>query len=535
MAEKADRIADVTNEIMFVGSMYAKPDLFVEYGLYIRSRFDFSDEATRFFYDNLEIIYKTRSEAPTRSTIMAYYAEDNERLAEFTRYGGIKLIETWVNLAQPEDIAHTYDILKKYSLLREYQKNGFDVTKIMEHPNFQKLRAGDIYRLIRSQADRIHTIILTNQESVVLNSDMEKLVNGCLETPDMGIPMPFPILSDLFRGIKLKTMFCTGMLSNAGKSRFMFRLLAWVALVHKQKVCVLLNEMTVERMKLCLLTTVINNDEFKQLHGVDITKREKELALGLYRDVNGDYIYRHKDDQGNVIEPMDAFIKRLKGHSEEYNNVIEVAEWIEKQTDGLIYAKDISNGYDDKTLEIEIRKARMVHGIDYFFYDTLKQETKLLSEWSALKATTTRLVELTRELKCFIYASIQLTDDTNFIKPDELVSSNIAASKQLKHVVDNLILCKEIAESEKSHYRYIEANKDFGADVEKELLPNKRYYIFNVDKNRDGGRKKIVYEINLDLNTWVECGELKRMPPQSKTKSDKADKTDKKTDKFDKK
>ncbi len=512
----ADKIADVTNEILFVGSMYAKPDLFVEYGLYIRSQYDFSDEATRFFYDNLEIIYKTRSEAPTRSTIIAYYSEDNERLSKFTRYGGMKLIENWINLSQPEDIQHTYDILKKYSLLREYQRNGFDVSKIMAHPSFQKFKANDIYRLIRGQADRIHTIILTNQEAVVLNSDMQKLVTNCLETPDMGIQMPFPLLSDLFRGIKLKTMFCTGMLSNAGKSRFMFRLLACLALVHKQKVCVLLNEMTVERMKLCLLTTVINNDEFKELHGVDIQKREKELALGLYRDLKGDYIYRLKDDKGNVTESLPDYMKRLRGQSEEFNKVMQVAEWVEQQTDGLIYAKDISNGYDDKTLEFEIRKANMVHGVEYFFYDTLKQETKLLSEWSALKATTTRLTELTRELKCFIYASIQLTDDTNFIKPDELVSSNIAASKQLKHVVDNLILCKEIAEHEKPHYRYIEANKDFGASVEKELLPDKRYYIFNVDKNRDGARKKIIYEINLDLNTWTECGELKRMPPQKK-------------------
>ena len=513
MADKVDRIADVTNEILFVGSMYAKPDLFVEYGLYVRSQYDFSDEATRFFYDNLEIVYKTRSEAPTRSILIAYYSEDNERLAEFTRYGGMKLIETWINLAQPEDIVHTYDVLKKYALLREYQRNGFNVEKIMEHPEFQKFKANDIYRLIRGQADRIHTIILTHQEAVVLNTNMEQLVTNCLETPDMGIQMPFPILSDLFRGIKLKTMFCTGMLSNAGKSRFMFRLIAWVALVHKTKVCVLLNEMTIERMKLCLLTTVINNDEFKKLHGVDIQKREKEPALGLYHDKKGELIYRKKDNQGNVIEPLDEFMNRLRVNSEEYNNVLKVAQWIEKQTEGLIFAKDISNGYDDKTLEFEIRKAHLIHGTEYFFYDTLKQETRLLSEWSALKATTTRLVELTRELKCFIYASIQLTDDTNFIKPDELVSSNIAASKQLKHVVDNLILCKEIAESEKQHYRFIQSDPDYGENVECELQPKKRYYIFNVDKNRDGDRKKIVYEINLDLNTWKECGELRRMKP----------------------
>ena len=44
--------------------------------------------------------------------------------------------------------------------------------------------------------------------------------------------------------------------SNAGKSRFTINLAAYVAFVHKKKVLVISNEMSEEKMKLCLITTI---------------------------------------------------------------------------------------------------------------------------------------------------------------------------------------------------------------------------------------------------------------------------------------
>ena len=269
----SDNIANVTNEILIVGCIYKQPDLLIEYGAYIRSKYDFSDEATKFFYDNAENMYYHHTQTFNKTTINTYFASDTSKLNLFKKFGGFKTISNWIDLAVIEDMDKTFDVLKKYSLLREYQRQGFNVDKIIEHKRFDTFNALDIYRMVRGMADRVHTVILTNQESEILNTNITSMVNEHLLVPDMGIYLPFPILNDLFRGIKYKTMTCVGMLSNAGKSRFMFRILANVALVKKQKVGVLLNEMTIERMRLCLLVTVINNDEFKELHGVNITKK----------------------------------------------------------------------------------------------------------------------------------------------------------------------------------------------------------------------------------------------------------------------
>ena len=42
----------------------------------------------------------------------------------------------------------------------------------------------------------------------------------------------------------------------------------------------------------------------------------------------------------------------------------------------------------------------------------------------------------------------------------------------------------------------------------KDLDIKKRYYCGCVDKNRFGRRTKLLFELDLDLNTWTELGEL---------------------------
>ena len=59
-------------------------------------------------------------------------------------------------------------------------------------------------------------------------------------------------------------------------------------------------------------------------------------------------------------------------------------------------------------------------------YDTFKNDLSTTGDWAAMKVTATKLTELAKQLDMFGYLSIQLTDDANFIKPDELTSSNIA-------------------------------------------------------------------------------------------------------------
>ena len=267
--------------------------------------------------------------------------------------------------------------------------------------------------------------------------------------------------------------------------------------------------MTVEEIRYALITTVINNPEFQKLHGLNLKKNERELTLGLYKDNNGEFIYAEKDEWGDVTETIEEFAQRVAANSTEYVKIMQIADWIEDETQGLIFVKDVSTAYDDKTLEFEIRKANLTHGISYFFYDTFKNDLATTGDWAAMKVTATKLTELAKQLDMFGYLSIQLTDDANYIKPDELTSSNIANCKSIKHVLHTLFLFKEIPKSEFHKYGYV-TSSDWGTNSTHELDLDKRYYCCVTDKNRFGRKSKLLFEVDLDRNIWLEVGELIR-------------------------
>ena len=411
-----------------------------------------------------------------------------------------------MSLANDDDIKGYFNILKKYSLLREYQRNGFNIEGILKHRQFEMFGAQDIYKLIRGKADKINTVIITNDDAEILNNGLLPMVNERLSVPDMGLPFQYPIMNDLFRGLKLGTVMFNGMPSNAGKTRYMMAIVAYVTLVQKQKALLLLNEMDLESVRYCLLVTVINNPEFQELHGHRFHKDEREITLGMYRDANGNFIFRKQNEDGEYIESIDEFTARVYEESEEYRNVLDVCQWIESESQGLIIAKDVSADYSDKSLRFEIQKAALTQGVKYVFYDTLKNDIASIGEWAAFKVTATELEEIAKNLKIFIYGSIQLAENAHEYLPDELNSNNIAESKMIKHVAWTMVLFKEIPKDKFAKYQYISHDPEWGGDCAHRLNPDKRYYVGNIDKNRFGEKKKIMFEVNLNQNVWKEVG-----------------------------
>lgn len=507
--ERSENIEQI--EIQFVGAIYGNPELLVDYGYYVRPKYDFSDDATRFFFEQAQIMYQTVTQTFNKTNVSVFMSEESERSQLYRKYGGWRTVESWIKLSSDDefDVRSCFDRLKKYSLLREYERRGFNTSFIRRHRKFDFMTAKDIYKMIRGQADKINTVIMGDSDIDVLNSKVNDMIDSCLDTPDQGFTIPFPILNEVFMGMQKKTIMAVAAMSNAGKSRLMIKLVAYATLVLKKKTLVLLNEMPVEKMRKALLTTVINNPEYKELHGVDITKPEREIVMGMYRDRNGEFIYRHRDKDGNFTETKEDFLQRVKDNSDEYHKVKQVADWIESQIQALIYVKDISSDYSDQVLEFEIRKAVITKGVELWFYDTCKNEQT--GEWSLFKQTVTKLAEICKPLNVFGYLSMQLNDETNNVAPESMNSSCIAEAKQTKHVLDSLIMIKQIDKSDYYKYKCLKKNEeDWGSDCVVDLSPSKNYYCFVVDKNRAGTKPKLLFEVDLNLNTWVEYGELRR-------------------------
>jgi replicative DNA helicase len=435
-------------------------------------------------------------------------SQDKDRLKSYKKYGGYKLIKTWMDLSNPDDFKNYIEIIKKYSLLREYNRKGYDVQKILNHPKFNLLKANDIYKITRSGADKISTEILSDEETISMNTSNVDFIKKWLLKPQMGLEIPFKLLNEMFRGLRLGKMFALGFLSNEGKTRLAVLLASFIAFCKQEKVYLLANETDEDDIRACLLTTIINNDFFKKIHGIDIGKVEREIVLGIYKDDNGKIIERYMDEStGEFTETEEEFTNRVYNNSLAYRKVLQVAEWIDSQEGNTIFFERLKD-YSDNNLEFKIRKMALSKGVKYFIYDTLKGYKD--ENWAILKQTTTMLSDLMGELKSCLWVDIQLTDDSVYTDIFSFSSNNIANAKQLKHVLDHLILGKRLVKEEYHKYKVVpNENMCWGEIAEMDLDLNKTYYALKVDKNRSGSKDKIpVLEVDLDKNTWIEIGYL---------------------------
>ena len=125
--EEINNVCNVQSEIMFVGALYKSPDLYVTYGNFMRPKYDFSDEVVYFFYKCLETYYLKFSQTVDETKLNVFMSQDAERMSNYKKYHGWKTISEFMRLADSNDIKNYFDTVKKYSLVREYGRNGYPV------------------------------------------------------------------------------------------------------------------------------------------------------------------------------------------------------------------------------------------------------------------------------------------------------------------------------------------------------------------------------------------------------------------------
>ena len=324
-----------------------------------------------------------------------------------------------------------------------------------------------------------------------------------------GLDYPFPILTQVFKGIRKGETMAFAMPSNSGKSRLTIDIAAYTSLVHQKKVLIISNEMSEEKMKLCLITTILNNPEIQKLHGQKVEISETELLEFKFKPDN--VKDAALDENGYILkeekETEEQFIQRLSKISSQFNKVITAIEWASKQMNNSIYFINITDHTNDELQKV-ITNYYYKEKIEYVFYDTLKTDTANIGNPEEIKKTATILSNLAQNFDMFICSSLQLSENTTM--PIDLNVNDLAVSKTVKEVLDTLCLFKQINRDDYDKYEYSKQEVDTKFfNLEKSKNPDVRYYACVIDKNRAGAKPKLVFKLNLAYNSWEELGYLK--------------------------
>lgn len=407
------------------------------------------------------------------------------------------------------DFEKVYIELKKLFTLRKKYKS-MPIKNIQD--KIAEIRNYTLYdsMSVEEVEAAINQVTVTEKfKQAVLNTDTTDFLLKGQNSLTTGLDFPFPILSSVFKGIRKGETMAFAMPSNSGKSRFTINLIANIAFVHKKKVLVISNEMSEEKMKLCLITTILNNPEIQKLHGQDIKKSEGELLEFKFRPDNPKEV--KVDENGFVIqeekETREQFIKRLSKISTEFNKTVKVTEWLNEQSNNCVYFINITDHTNDELKKV-ITNYYYKEKIEYMFYDTMKTDTQNIGKSEEIKKTATIISNLAQNLNIFIGYTMQLTETTTL--PVNLTINDLSESRTVKEVLDTLWLVKQIDNRTLKDYEYsLEEVSDKFYPLKEYKDPDERYYACVVDKNRAGSKPKVVFNLNLAYNRWTELGYLR--------------------------
>ena len=495
-----DELSDIKLEHIYMGLLLNNPEGIYKY-YYLSDDCFFEDDEILNIYKSV-LFTEGGSYTPEIAKKGFNFSKDSEKVYEMK----IQLKEEVKD--KNYNMEKIYIDLKKLFVLRKnFLRNPIkDIQdKIVE------IRSYELYdkMTVEEVENAVNQVSVTNKfKQAVLNQNLTRFLEEGRNNLANGLSMPFPILTSVFKGLRKGETMAYVMPSNSGKSRLTVDLAAYTAFVHKKKVLVISNEMSEEKMRLCLITTIINNPDIQKIHGQELKKTEGELLEFKFRPDHTENV--ETDENGFVVqrkgESQKDFVKRLSEISTEFNKTIEVTDWINKEVNNSIYFINITDHTNDELKKV-IMNYYYKEKIEYVFYDTLKTDTANIGVGEELKKTATILSNIAQNFNIFICSSLQLSEGAT--PPINLSVVDLAVSRTVKEVLDTLVLMKQINRENYDEYQYSlkEVDTEF-FDLEKFDDPDVRYYACVVDKNRAGAKPKLLFRLNLAYNMWEELGYL---------------------------
>ena len=496
-----NKLSNIPLERTYMGILLSDPKLIVKYYFLFEDCY-FEDESILNIYKSV-LFTEGGAYTPEIAKQGFNFSRDSEQVYKLKNQLKAEVANKTYNMEKIYLDLKKLFVLRKNYLAIPIKSIQDKVVEITDYILYDKMSVEEVKSAIIQVNDT------EKFKRAVLNRNLTSFLEMGDNNLRNGLSLPFPILTSVFKGIRKGETMAFAMPSNSGKSRFTIDLAAHTALVHKKKVLIISNEMSEEKMKLCLITTRINNPEIQKLHGYEISKTEGELLEFKFRADDPKKV--DVDEKGFIIRKKDEkqgdFVNRLMKESTEFKNTVAITDWANKEIKNSIYFINITDHTNDELKKV-IMNYYYKEQIEYVFYDTLKTDTANIGVPEEIKRTATILSNLAQNFNLYICSTLQLAESDTL--PVNLDVNDLAVSRTVKEVLDTLCLIKQINRDTLKNYEYSlkEVDTKF-YDLKKYDDPDVRYYACVVDKNRAGAKPTLVFRLNLAYNVWNELGYLR--------------------------
>lgn len=416
--------------------------------------------------------------------IDSYLKDYKKQYTIFQENNGLEYLANAKELADLGNYDYYYHRMRKFSLLRYYEKSGLDTRFIYdptasekaldsENRKFDEYTEQDIVEIVESKLviePNMKWCTNTLSTNIQASSGLEDLIDEYMRIPDVGLPLNNDGLNTVTRGARLGCLYMRSLCQGSGKSRLAAADACKMSIPYvydtnkKEFIYTGLNEPTL------YITTEMTCDEIQTIFLASVSKVNEEHIL------YGEYV------------------------GDELDRVKKAIKYIESSPLYIVHIPDFSIE-DIKNI---IKKYNREYNVRYFFFDYIMSSLRLISEVSNKSRTglkehqlllifSTELKTIAQQLNVFIFTASQLNGEaSNATYKDQNL---LSGAKALSNKLDVGLISMKPSPAE---LRKLEA-------VMRNMIgipePNMGHWIYKV---RRGRLTRIIIWSRVDLGTMTE-------------------------------
>ena len=291
----SSKYVDTTAVMQVIGSVFKNPGLLSQTDKYTITEEDFDSDFHKIAFGAIYKIYELGADKVTLENISDFLSTRPKSEAIFKQAKG----EDWINQvaesAIPEAFDYYYSRLKKFSLLRAYDKCGIDVRFIYDPDNILDVKKRQVQEdqldtsSLEDIANKIDGMIEEIKMTYVdgaygkasqAGEGIVDLIDRLKQYPEVGVPLYGPLINTVTRGARLKKFYLRSAATGVGKSRTLIadacnfacnmiydEMFGWIKNGTKQPTLFITTEQELEETQTMMLAFLSNVNEEHILNG----------------------------------------------------------------------------------------------------------------------------------------------------------------------------------------------------------------------------------------------------------------------------
>lgn len=472
---------DTTAVLQVIGCVYNNPSLLDITDKYVITDEDFANDFHRTVFGAIYKLWESGAKKITLGALTDFFAVRPKSEALYKTNKGDEWLAKISENAIPSTFDYYYNRLKKFSLLRAYDKCGIDVTDIYDPDNIldaKKRQAQEEFldnNSLEKIADKIDGKIEQIKLQYVDNSfgeayqaaeGIEALIENLKKHPEAGIPLYGPLINTVTKGARLGKFYLRSSQTGLGKTRSLVADACYFACEE------------IKDEQFGWIKTGKGQPTLFIATEQDLSEIQT-LMLAFLSNVNEEHIISGMYDEGEEEDVAHA-VKLLK--------------------DAPLYIETIP---DFSLMDIEncIKKNIREHDVSYIAFDYLHTSMKILEEVTrrsggvklrednVLFMLATKLKDICNQYHVFLISATQL--NSNYVESETPDQNLLRGSKAIADRIDLGMIMLSVSDEDLVKLEPVLATGQF-------INPTIKISIY---KNRRGKYKSVFLWCAADLGT----------------------------------